>query len=497
MASKPKFDLKLDQRPRNVSNVNFDEAEKKLFVLSTPRDVRRGSEHDIKKPESFDQLDKTDLRKELELALRNLEETENELKLAAEIGVSLIEKGKEDEQKIKEAEQKIKSLKEQINMLTQSDTKFYASETDRQNEETEKRKKFDDLTSENKSLIQRNEVCRSQLEEAANINESLQQLLEEKERKLDRLQIEHSTLITANLQNKKLVNEVEKYKSSYEKVDQFELENNKLKKERDEQKSKLEELEQKLKISEKQKERLDGMLKNITLQGNEALQNENKKLREENDHLQVETFQKQKYEELTKNLMKSNEEIKNSKRDVQERLAEASNTVNKLLIEIEEYKAEAMKTDTKPAGDSKLNKGSVLDEVANQIAFDLNKPQQMEEKEKVRKEDEKILENLQVTEDYFYLCIKAIETSILVDLSEHGIKMPRRALGMKSLYDKAISDNIPFHEWHSWIRAQFTRDMIAEPYRGNTPSGYFAAKFQRLRRAIVKDNKEHVDSKDT
>jgi len=493
MASKMKFDLKLDlQRPRNVSNVTIDEAEKQLFVLITPRDVRKGSEHDIKKPESFDQLDKTNLRKELEIALRNLEETENELKLAAEIGVSLIEKGKEDEQKIK-------SLKEQINMLTQSDTKFYASETDRQHEETEKRKKLDDLTSENKALIQRNEVCRSQLEEAANINESLQQLLEEKERKLDRLQIEHSTLITANLQNKKLVNEVEKYKSSYEKVEQFELENNKLKKERDEQKSKLEELEQKLKISEKQKERLDGMLKSITMQGNEALQNENKKLREENDHLQVETFQKQKYEELTKNLMKSNEEVKNSKRDVQECLAEASNTVNKLLIEIEEYKAEAMmKNDSKPANDSKLNKGSVLDEVANQIALDLNKPQQqMEEKEKVRKEDEKILENLQVTEDYFYLCIKAIETSILVDLSEHGIKMQRRALGMKSLYDKAISDNIPFHEWHSWIRAQFTRDMIAEPYRGNTPSGYFAAKFARLRRAIVKDNKEHIDSKDT
>jgi len=198
MASKMKFDLKLDQqRPRTVSNaVTIDEAEKQLSVLATPRDVRRGSEHDIKKPESFDQLDKTDLRKELELALRNLEETENELKLAAEIGVSLIEKGKEDEQKIK-------SLKEQINMLTQSDTKFYASETGRQHEETEKRKKLDDLTSENKALIQRNEVCRSQLEEAANINENLQQLLEEKERKLDRLQIEHSTLITANLQNKK------------------------------------------------------------------------------------------------------------------------------------------------------------------------------------------------------------------------------------------------------------------------------------------------------
>jgi len=152
-----------------------------------------------------------------------------------------------------EAMEEIKSLKEQINMLTQSDTKFYASETDRQHEETEKRKKLDDLTSENKALIQRNEVCRSQLEEAANINESLQQLLEEKERKLDRLQIEHSTLITANLQNKKLVNEVEKYKSAYEKVEHFELENNKLKKERDEQKSKLEELEQKFKISEKQK----------------------------------------------------------------------------------------------------------------------------------------------------------------------------------------------------------------------------------------------------
>jgi len=229
----------------------------------------------------------------------------------------------------------------------------------------------------------------------------------------------------------------------------------------------------------------------------ENSQNENKKLREENDQLQVETFQKQKYEELTKNLMKSNEEVKNSKREVQERLTEATNTINKLLTEIEEYKAEA--TDIKPASDSKLHKGSVLDEVANQIALDLKPQMEDKEKEKVRKEDEKILENLQVTEDYFYLCIKAIETSILVDLSEHGIKMQRRALGMKSLYDKAISDNIPFHEWHSWIRAQFMRDIIAEPYRANTPSGYFAAKFARLRRAIVKDkdkDKEHVDSKD-
>jgi hypothetical protein len=243
-------------------------------------------------------------------------------------------------------------------------------------------------------------------------------------------------------------------------------------------------------------------MKSFAAQGNEALQNENKKLREENDHLQIEIFQKQKFEELTKNFMKTNEELKNSKREIQDRLTEALSNINKLMTEVEEYKAEeALKVDIKPATNSNLHKGSVLDEVANQIALDLNKPIKSME-ESVRKEDERILENLQVTEDYFYLCIKAIETSVLVELSERGIKMPRRSFGLKTLYDKAINDNIPFHEWHSWIRTQFTRDIISEQYRTNEPSGYFAGFSQKVakwRRVIGKDKetKETKEHKDT
>jgi len=208
MAANKKVDptlLKLDlpNRSRGAS-ISVDEAQRQLFRLTTPRDIRKGSEYEIKKPETaFDLMEKAELKKELEIALRNLEETENELKLAAEIGVSLVEKGKEDEEKIKQDEEKIKHLKQQLEMLTQNDSKFNEIELDRQQEESETHKKINELTAENKAIIQKNELLRSQLEEAANANESLQQLLEEKERKLDKLQIEHSTLITAGMQNKK------------------------------------------------------------------------------------------------------------------------------------------------------------------------------------------------------------------------------------------------------------------------------------------------------
>ena len=69
----------------------------------------------------------------------------------------------------------------------------------------------------------------------------------------------------------------------------------------------------------------------------------------------------------------------------------------------------------------------------------------------------------QVTEDYFYLCVKAIQTSMAVEMSERGKvidAITKPSFGLKALYRKAIEDNVNFHDVRASVSAARLCDFV-------------------------------------
>lgn len=61
--------------------------------------------------------------------------------------------------------------------------------------------------------------------------------------------------------------------------------------------------------------------------------------------------------------------------------------------------------------------------------------------------------------DYFYLAAAAIKIGLILSFPEKAPKIAE--INAKDLYNHALDQHIPFHEWHAWLIVEFANIMLS------------------------------------
>jgi hypothetical protein len=61
--------------------------------------------------------------------------------------------------------------------------------------------------------------------------------------------------------------------------------------------------------------------------------------------------------------------------------------------------------------------------------------------------------------DYFYLAAAAIKIGLILSFPEKAPKIAE--INAKDLYNHALDQHIPFHEWHAWLIVEFANIILS------------------------------------
>lgn len=158
------------------------------------------------------------------------------------------------------------------------------------------------------------------------------------------------------------------------------------------------------------------------------------------------------------------EELEHEVREMKRLLEEAQEKIDSLT------QSEATKASDLKAQELKM---SILSEIETELQNRKADPR-TQAKQRIEQILPQMAEDLSPAENYFYLTGLAAKISLTMQYSiQPGGDIFIKDFGtlkMSELYDRAIDEQVEFHEWYAWIQKQFTG--LAEKHRAEVDAKY-------------------------